>query len=224
MLQKDADVAFLDVTRKGPAFETGVLRAVVEEGEGEDNLLLITVRLEVKGCAEPVETSLQAAFGKERPVPGVVQRGLKDAAYAAAEMVALIGAPPARLIEALSSSEPDIQLFAAKMVGLRKIKGAAEPLCQMLKDPREEAAEAAADALKKTATQKDVPRVIQSIVKRNLRSEVRAMEIIAALGGNEAEAYLEMTSLGHEIPEVQSISQSLLRIMRSGRGEANAGH
>jgi hypothetical protein len=47
--------------------------------------------------------------------------------------------------------------------------------------------------------------------RRDLRSEVRAIEAMGHLGGAEAEAYLEMTAVGHEVPEVRILSKRLLQ-------------
>jgi hypothetical protein len=213
--QQDAKTAFRNVFQKDITVQNSTLLGVVEEGEGGDELLLLSVHMEVAQTAVPLETTLQASFGKGRAIDEAVRLGLADAARAVREMLHLVHASKSRLTEALSSPELDIQLFAAALIGEKKIASAAEPLCRMLNDPREEAAEAAAEALKKVATPASVPLIIQSIAKKNLRSEVRAMEVIAAVGGSEAEAYLEMTAMGHEVPEVRALSETLLKMMRS---------
>jgi hypothetical protein len=211
----DAEEAFKKVLTTNLTLQNSTLRGTVEEGEDGDDLLFLSVHLEVLQTSVPLDTVLQAAFGKGRPLPDVIRRGLNDAASAVLEMLHLVNAPPSRLIEALASSEADIQIFAAMLIGEKKVEGAGESLCRMLNDPKEEAADAAADALKKVGTTASVPLIIQSISKRELRSQVRAMEVIAAVGGSEARAYLEMTALGHEVPEVRALSQSLLKTMMS---------
>ena len=74
---------------------------------------------------------------------------------------------------------------------------------------------------------RNIARQLDAIVRqstqgaRDLRSEVRAIEAMGRIGGEEAEAYLEMTAVGHEVPEVQALSKDLLKKMKRGRSRAS---
>ena len=80
-----------------------------------------------------------------------------------------------------------------------------------------EVAEAAAVALGDMGDESAVPVLIQSMDPRSLRSEVRAIEAMARIGGKEARAYLEMTAEGHENSEVRELSEGALQRMRKKR-------
>ena len=181
---------------------------------GEDVVLSMNVRLDPAEPALSLRTALRAVTAASASSDELVARGLVDLKQAVSDLLHLVHAPPERLTEALAAAEPDIQIAATSVIGARRIREAVGPLCKMLGDPRDEAAEAAADALKKIAEPSDVSRIIASIERKNLRSEVRAVEIIGRLGGAEAEAYLEMTAVGHPIEEVRNLSVSLLKTLR----------
>jgi hypothetical protein len=46
------------------------------------------------------------------------------------------------------------------------------------------------------------------------RSEVRAVEALGRIGGEEAEAYLEMVAGGHQVEEVRRIARDALQRRR----------
>jgi len=142
----------------------------------------------------------------------LLKKSLNDFKVAVLEFIFLVNAKPEIWIERLDSAEPDIQIFAAQLIGEKKINKAIFKLSNLLSDPKEQVAEAAADALKKIADIKSVPLIIKSIRRGDLRSEVRAIETMGHIGGDEAKAYLEMMALGHESKEVQNISLRLLEL------------
>lgn len=155
-------------------------------------------------AAEGMTTSLGAT--KE-----LVSKGLKDLFLAVGELVTLTRATATQWIKALQDPEPDMQLLALRLLGKNRIRRAVVPIAQLLKDPREQVSEAAASALGDIGDPAAVPLLIQSIERGNLRSEVRAIEAMGRIGGTEANAYLEMTALGHEVPEVRRLSATLLK-------------
>lgn len=208
-----AHLAFRRVTQPGIQVGRGVLVGKLAETDGQTALSL-SIRLSVNGLAKPVETSLFATAAARLPVSEMVQKGLSDLSIAVKELLHLIHATQERQIEALASAELDVQLWAAFLLGEASVLDAVKPLCFMLGDPRDEAAEAAAEALKKIGATTAVPLIIQSIRRGDLRSEVRAIEVMGRIGGKEAEAYLEMTAVGHEIREVRHLSQSLLETLQ----------
>ena len=197
-----------DVTLRSAALQ-GVL-----EDDGSHCILTLSVRLAPVDPNLSLRTALKAVTPSAEFTDNLVQRGLSDLETAVSDLLHLVHAPPSRLIGALSAAEPDIQIAAASVIGARKIHEAVGPLCALLDDPREEAADAAAEALKLAAESSDASRIIASIERKNLRSQVRALEVLGRIGGGEAEAYLEMTALGHPVEEVRSLSTSLLKKLR----------
>ena len=112
---------------------------------------------------------------------------------------------------------PDEQLFALRLLGLRKAREAVPAIGRLLEDPRIQVVEAAAEVLAEIGDERAVPFLVQGMRRRDLRSEVRAIEAMGSIGGKEAEAYLEMTAVGHEVPEVRALSKNLLKQMNHGR-------
>ena len=151
----------------------------------------------------------------------LVTRGLADLGEALAAMFNLYGADEAAWTRALDAAEPDEQVLALALLGEAKSRAAVPAIGAALKDPRERVAEAAADALAAIGDERAVPLLIGAIRRDDVRSEVRAIEAISRIGGKEARAYLEMTALGDELPEVRALSQSALDRM-PGDGPRNA--
>jgi hypothetical protein len=184
--------------------------------DDEKSGLILSVRVDIHDLDFPVTTSLAASsnMGDGDGVASMVDKGLKEIAEALQELFRLLEATPKAWIRGLASSEADVQMLCCRLLGREKVKSAIEPLSALLSDPREPVAEAAAEALKSIGDKTAVPLIIKSIKRYDLRSEVRAIEIIGVLGGKEAEAYLEMVAVGHEVAEVRSVSGRLLERLR----------
>lgn len=215
LFEQAARKAFQKVHLSNVSVKSSLLQGALQENETTRELLL-SIQIGLKDISAPLVTSLHASADIERPAVMLVDKALSDLASATGGLLHLVRADSKRLAEALSSSEPDMQIFAAALIAERRIKtpSAQKELCRLLSDPREEVAEASAEALKEIGTPETVPQIIQSIQKRSLRSEVRVIEVIARIGGKEARAYLEMTAIGHEIPEVRRLSESLLKTVK----------
>lgn len=187
----------------------------------KQGVLSLECRYSVNGIPFPVIAHI-AATGPTPDLSGaeaMLQKGLEDVAQAADEMLHVVESEPALLTNYLTAAESDIQILAAKLIGLHKSKSAALALCALLKDPREEVAEAAAEALIAIDDPSSIQCVVNNISKKSLRSEVRAIEIMGNVGGAEAVAYLEMTSLGHELEEVRRLSKTLLKSLKTKQKE-----
>lgn len=186
---------------------------VVSESRGA---LALEVRIDAAEIPFPLTMTLaaDADISGEHRLDALMKRGLSDLATAVQEMVRIAEGRESEWISALASAEPDIQILGARLLGVNKVKGAIDPLAALLTDPREAVAEAAADALKRIGDERAVPLLIQSIRRGDIRSEVRVIEAIGNIGGAEAEAYLEMTAIGHELVEVRRISKELLDRLR----------
>ena len=180
LFEQSARKAFQNVKASEIAVKSSLLQGAMQKDEDKTELL-VSIEIRLKGISAPLETSLIASAGASRPPAFLADKALSDLAAAVSDLLHLVHAAPKQLTHALSSSEPDMQIFAAALIAERHIDTAPaqKELCHMLSDPREKAAEAAADALKKIGTPQTVPQIIQSIKRGNLRSEVRVLEIIA---------------------------------------------
>jgi hypothetical protein len=178
--------------------------------------LALEVRIDTAEIPFPLTMTLAADAdinGAQR-LDALMRRGLADLASATQEMVRVAEGGEREWTSALSSAEPDIQILGARLLGVNRVKKAIAPVAALLTDPRDAVAEAAADALKRIGDKKAVPLLIRSIRRGDIRSEVRVIEAIGNIGGAEAEAYLEMTAIGHELAEVRRISKELLAGLR----------
>ncbi len=174
--------------------------------------LALTARARVPGLPQPLTAAVAAtgAGDTAASVGTLIDNGLNDLKTALTDLITLINSGEQRWLMALDSPEPDEQILASQLVGQHKVKAAIPPLGRLLTDPRMAVQEAASDALAAIGDQSAVPLLIKGIQRGNIRSEVRAIEAMGRIGGAEAQAYLEMTAVGHEIPEVRRLSQSLL--------------
>jgi len=200
----------------------GVERAVlngeleIQDGSG---VLVLDARIQTNILNFPIETTLMAtsAVNSRGEADNLVDKGVLDLASALKELVRVAEAGKKAWAQGLHSSEMDVQLLSVRLLGRAKEKSAVVSLAALLSDPRERVAEAAAEALVEIGDSRAVSSIIKSIKRWDLRSEVRAIETIGRIGGEEAEAYLEMTAVGHEIEEVRRLSGDLLKALRKGR-------
>lgn len=186
----------------------------MQEGSGA---LLINVRVDLAKLPFPIEAGVAATGPAANPEQGkeLVKQGLTDTVRGVKSLLGLIDADRDRLVRALLAPEPDEQLFALKLLGFRKSSEAISAIAKLLVDPRLPIVEAAAEALAQIGDERAVPLLIGSIRRSDLRSEVRAIEAMGRIGGKEAEAYLEMTAMGHEVEEVRVLSRTLLKNLKS---------
>jgi hypothetical protein len=183
----------------------------------------VALRVEAKLRGVEARVPIRAAIvasGRAQDAAGaaeIVRRATGDLGKALTSMFVLYGAGEGAWIRALDAAEPDEQMLALALLGDAKSRAAVPAIGAVLGDPREQVAQAAADALVAIGDRNAVPLLIAAIRRNDVRSEVRAIEAISKLGGNEARAYLEMTAIGHEIPEVRALSANALE--RLGEAE-----
>jgi hypothetical protein len=175
---------------------------------GEEAAVRVEAKLKGVDARVPIRAAIVASGRAEErnAASELARRGVDDLGKALASMFVLYGGDEAAWIRALDGAEPDEQLLALALLADGKCRAAVPAIGAVLDDPRAQVAEAAADALVAIGDRSAVPVLIAGIRRGDVRSEVRAIEAISRLGGNEARAYLEMTAIGHEIPEVRALS------------------
>jgi hypothetical protein len=141
-----------------------------------------------------------------------LQKALGDVLQALDEQAHLVVASNDGLIAALEHGEPDVRVMAARTLGTRQATEAVEPLCAMLKREKNQVGEAAVGALAALRQQKAVPCLIQW-AGSDLRRLVVTMEPLSAIGGQEAQAFLEMIASGHDDPRIRRAAEEALRRM-----------
>ncbi len=182
-------------------------------GQGE---IVVEARLRADGLEAPVTAAVAAEGSASNPSEAreLVEKTLRDLSRAVREMLALLGGGTRDRIRGLDSPEPDLQILAARLLADERAKEAVPALGEMAADPRPHVAEAAAEALARIGEESAVPLLIGSIRRGDLRSEVRAVEALGRIGGEEAEAYLEMVAGGHQVEEVRRIARDALQRRR----------
>jgi hypothetical protein len=184
-----------------------------EDGRGS---VVLKARMRVGGLGEPLETGVAALSMTPDTASArtFVEKALFDLADACVGLLGLVDADREHLMRALDSAEPDEQVLALKLLGRQKAREAVERIGGLLGDPRYEVVETAAEALGEIGDEKAIPFLVRGVKRGDLRSEVRVIEALGRIGGTEAEAYLEMTAVGHEVLEVRNLSESLLKQVR----------
>jgi HEAT repeat protein len=157
---------------------------------------------------------VQGRISNEKSAVELMNKGVEELETTFRSLFRVYGGTATIWRRSLDSAEPDEQILAVRLLARDHVAAAVESIGKLLDDPREQVAEAAAAALGDMGEESAVPVLIRSMNPRVLRSEVRAIESMARIGGKEASAYLEMTAEGHENPEVRELSKDALARMR----------
>jgi len=187
---------------------------------GGEGGLVLRARLAGIDLGVPIEAGVAASGSAGSPAATreIVRKGLADLSRALGSLIRIATGGEEAWIRALGSAEPDEQATAAALLGRGRVRAAVPPLAMLLDDPRVRVVEAAADALAAIGDERAVPFLIGAIREGDPRSETRAIEAMGRIGGDEARAYLEMTAVGHEDPEVRRLSRAALEVASSGEG------
>jgi HEAT repeats len=187
------------------------------ETTGGEGTLVIEARVSLEKDKMVLHSGVSATGEATDPAKAeqLVRKGLEDVGDSIADQLVLLKGNRQRWVQGLEASEPDVQVLALRLIGRGRIKQAVPAVARLLEDPREQVAEVAAETLMLIGDQRAVPLLIASVRRGDLRSEVRAIEAMAKIGGDEAQAYLEMIALGHEIQEVRNLATELLKQQNS---------
>ena len=191
------------------------VNGVFDEIEG-DGAIIIEAALKGTQAGVPLEAAVvvQGRISNEKSAVELMNKGVEELETTFRSLFRVYGGTATIWRRSLDSAEPDEQILAVRLLARDHVAAAVESIGKLLDDPREQVAEAAAAALGDMGAESAVPILIRSMNPRVLRSEVRAIESMARIGGKEASAYLEMTAEGHENPEVRELSKGALARMR----------
>jgi hypothetical protein len=89
-------------------------------------------------------------------------------------------------------------------------------MCDLLEDERGPVGEAAVGALAAIGDERGVPCIIHWAGTDDRRTLI-SLEPIAAIGGQEARAFLEMVASGHENAGVRRVAEHAMERLRSKR-------
>lgn len=130
--------------------------------------------------------------------------------------------PDLELIADLSSADPRRRDFAVHLLAERKNAAAVPALIERLKDPDREVAMKAVGALGAIGDPKAVPALIEMSQTRDPQFLIALIDVVAGLGGKDAEAFLFTLASGHPDKPIRHAAQEAQeRLSRGDAGEPN---
>jgi hypothetical protein len=197
----DIDIAF----EQAPSGEQGTLRA------------LVAARLQRIGAADAPLVSqalAERAYGRgetEEPVEKAgrahLERALGDVLKGLIAKVRLHQGDPQQLLAALSDGDFDLRAEAIRAAGLRRERAAMPQLVQMLKSEDADLRDLALGALVEIGDRSVVPAITRAAQFRDVHELPKILDAVAALGGDEAQAYLEFVATSHDQAEIRELAR-----------------
>lgn len=116
----------------------------------------------------------------------------------------------AELLAGLTDGDPDVRGEAIRIAGERKEREAVPKLIEILKSDDATARDHALGALVEIGDRRAVKPITEAARFRDLGELPKVIDALAALGGDEARAYLEFVSSGHDDPDVRGLAKEAL--------------
>jgi len=172
------------------------------------------------------EGPVQAVRSFEGTIAGTADRGpfekaLGRAVDAAAGLESLRRLPPAGLRDALSTEDPERLVVAARALGSHHRPEDVPAVVGLLRHTSPAVREAATGALVVLGDPSAVRALIDTDDTHDPLSTIRILDAVAALGGDEATAWVEFVATGHPLETVRRTAhQARRRMARSERRAA----
>lgn len=156
----------------------------------------------------------------------LARRAVQDTAHSLGAQLRLSGLPTKGLLELASDTkkEPDLRGVAMRILALRKDQAALPMVLAVLKDRHSPTAlrDQAIGALVELGDPKTVRPLLDSTEFRD-RSELgKVLEAAAALGGEEAQRYLEFVSQSHSDAQIRDEAKTALSHLLSKKAKRDA--
>ncbi|MSP61115.1 MAG: HEAT repeat domain-containing protein [Myxococcales bacterium] len=189
--------------------EKGILRAVVEarlvriEGRvGESPIVNQAMAERIYQRAEVPDRAAAVRAHVERAVDDVL-KGLADQAR-----IHLGGRDD--LIAALHAPDSDLRAEAIRVAALRKETAAVPALIELLKCDDARLRDRALGALVELGDRRAVKPITEAARFHDVAELPKVIDAAAALGGDQARAYLDFVATGHPDPEIQALAREAL--------------
>ena len=190
--------------------DQGVMRAAVllrlEPGEGME-----ATALESTGVIEHAYAS-----GQRPDRAGVnrhLERAVREVGKGLLVQSRLLVGNAGDLVRALSDADPQVREVAIRLAGVRREQRAVEKLIELLQSPDERVGDAAIGALVAIGDRRAVRPLCERSRLGDVRGMAKVLDAIAALGGDEARAYLELVGSGHDDPGMRAMAKAALERM-----------
>jgi hypothetical protein len=139
------------------------------------------------------------------------QRAVEDVVRGVGARAKLARGGSAELVTALSGSDDDLREEAVRIAAERRDPNAVPALVQMLKSDDLPTRDRAIGALAAIGDRRAVKPLTEIAHFRETAELPKVLDALGAIGGDEARAYLEFVSSGHEDPEMRELAKDALR-------------
>ena len=130
----------------------------------------------------------------------------------------LVLADDAGVLRAIDGGDDDVRILAARLAAARRVRGAGAHIAKLLRSPRQEVRDAAIGSLIELRDPSAVRPLIESAASDDPEAQLRVVEALSAIGGDEAAQYLELLASGSEEPDIrEAASRARARLARTGR-------
>jgi HEAT repeat protein len=179
------------------------VEAILEiDTDSEEGRAVVAMRTERDEMPLAVSVALQ---GKVRTADDrqLLDRALDAAARALDAQAKLRTESDAVLLRELEHGVDDVKITAARLLAARRSPGSGAAITKLLASPRSEVRDAAIGALIELRDPSAVRALIESARSDDPDAQLRIVEALGAIGGEEAAAYLEMLASGSDEPDLR---------------------
>jgi len=209
------------------------LAAGLEEPDaetGQGARVSVVLHLRQQGAAEGFEVRSVIASRSVSNDVKAVQAAAREALDAALGRVvrearATIELGPAKdgaIAAHLKDSDEATRDAAVRLLVARRSLAALPPLLAQLKNPDLDVVRRAVGLLVELKAQQAVNPMIEATGRQGSVVEREIVFAVGAIGGDDAEAYLDLVATGHDDPVVRASAEAALRELRARRGEQGA--
>lgn len=190
--------------------------------EKQTSAVAVVLELQHTGKSEPFaidsRVSLKAPHSNDvasmqRSIREALDDALARAVRQAAALIALEEANEPTLVEKLKDADPAVADAAVRLLVRRQHKAALPPLLARLQSDDVDALRGVIGLLVELRAPESVNPLVEAARKRGLVFEREVVFAIGAIGGDDAEAYLDLVATGHDDPLLRaSAAQALLEL------------
>jgi hypothetical protein len=139
-----------------------------------------------------------------------VERALGDVLQGLLAKLRIHQGDSKQLLAALADADFDLRAEAVRVAGLRRERAAVPALCQLLKSEDADLRDLALGALVEIGDRSAVPALTRAAPFRDVRELPKILDAVAALGGDEARAYLEFVATSHDQETIRELAREAL--------------
>jgi HEAT repeat protein len=212
--------------QKKPALHCRLEVAFAREAQAADSPVgaEVGVSLELRPAGQP-ERYEATGLGRHPLEPGkpaervpafrkALQAALARAVEGEVFQLTALEKADAQLIQDLSAQDPRVRECAAAVLADRRNAAAVPVLIERLRDPDREVALRSVGALGAIGDPRAVAPLIEMTQGKDAQFVLSVLEVVASIGGKDAEAYLFTLASGHPDDEVRDAAQAAQERLR----------